>query len=139
VIATKITDISTSFPPGVNLGPNLVESVKKLQGRKLLQQMIEPSSEIHPQYQSWQFELSDGRVINGVIAKEDSLSYQVLTNLLASNAVTVIRKSEVDDKRASKVSAMPVGLLNILTRDEILDLAAFLEAGGKVPGHDHAH
>ncbi len=124
---------------GVNLGPNLVESIKKLQGQKLLQQIVEPSSEINPQFQSWQFEMSDGRLINGVIAKEDAESYQVLTNLLAPNAVTQVRKKDIDDKIASKLSAMPPGLLNILTKDEILNLLSFLESGGKVPGHDHHH
>lgn len=30
-------------------------------------------------------------------------------------------------------------LLNILPRDEILNLLSFLESGDKVPGHEHHH
>ena len=42
----------------------------------------------------------------------------------------------------SKVSAMPAGLVNVLTREEILDLLSFLEAGDDLPAslkHAPAH
>ena len=35
----------------------------------------------------------------------------------------------------SKISPMPTGLLNLLTKDEILDLAAYVLSGGN-PRHD---
>jgi hypothetical protein len=34
---------------------------------------------------------------------------------------------------------MPIGLLNTLTKDQILDLLAFVDSGGNVPAHDHKH
>src|SRR5260221_8991717 len=48
---------------GVNLAPDLVESVKKLQGRQLLDQILDPSSQINEKYQTTQFVPSDGRTI----------------------------------------------------------------------------
>jgi putative heme-binding domain-containing protein len=121
---------------GVNLGPDLVESIKTLRGEELLRQLIEPSSKIHEKFQNTQLATSDGRVVTGVIVKEDSDVYQVATNLLAPHTLTLIRKADVEAKVASTVSPMPEGLLNILTRDEVLDLLAFLEAGGyHPPGH----
>ncbi len=54
---------------GVNLGPDLVESVKKLKGEPLLKQMLEPSSEIHEKYRNYQFQLSDGRIVAGEVVK----------------------------------------------------------------------
>src|SRR5205085_8456857 len=68
---------------GVNLGPDLAESVKKLQGRKLLQQIVDPSSEINEKYQNTQFVLVDGRTISGVVVKEEPTEFQVMTSLLA--------------------------------------------------------
>ncbi len=125
---------------GVNLGPDLAESIKKLKGRELLQQMIEPSSKIHEKFQNYQFVTDEGRVITGVIVKENRASYQVATNLLTPNTLTTIRKKSVEAKVASKVSPMPVGLLNVLTKDEILDLHAFVESGGyKLPEHLKHH
>lgn len=126
---------------GVNLGPDLTKSHEKYKGQKLLQQILEPSSEIHEKYQTYQFELSNGQSISGFVIKETPKEYHVARNLLAPNQVTVIKKNDVDDKLISKVSAMPQGMVNVLTRDEIIDLLAFLETGGyKLPKHlKHGH
>ncbi|KAA5539065.1 hypothetical protein FYK55_25340 [Roseiconus nitratireducens] len=124
---------------GVNLGPDLVASVKQLRGTELLRQMLEPSSKIHPDHQSYRFLLVDGRVVTGVIVEESNKAYRVATNLLTPNSLTNIRKRDVDVKIKSDVSPMPTGLLNVLTRDEIENLHAFLQAGGEIPGHSHHH
>ncbi len=126
---------------GVNLGPNLVESVKKLQGVDLLRQIIEPSSKIHEQYQNYQFLMNDGRVVTGVIAKEDRRRVHVMTNLLTPKSLTQLRKRDIDERIASRVSPMPSGLLDVLTRGEILDLHAFVASGGfQLPDHlKHGH
>lgn len=123
---------------GVNLGPDLVESVKKLKGEELLRQMIEPSAKIHEKFQNHQFITTEGRAITGVIVKEDAKSYYVATNLLTPNTLTTIAKKDVEQKVLSKISPMPAGLLNVLTKEEILDLHAYVEAGGmKLPAHLH--
>src|SRR5439155_810772 len=95
-------------------GADLAESVKKLQGRKLLAQIIDPSSEINEKFQNTQFVLTDGRVISGVIVKEEPAEFQVMTNLLTPEAVTRIAKSDIDQRVASKISPMPQGLANML-------------------------
>src|SRR6185295_10564352 len=95
---------------GVNLGPDLVESVKKLQGRKLLEQILDPSSQIHEKYQTTQCVLSDGRVVAGVVVKEDAAELQLVANLLAPQVVTRVRKADIDQRIASKISPMPQGL-----------------------------
>ena len=37
-----------------------------------------------------------------------------------------IKKNEIEDRKASENSIMPLGLLNRLSREEILDLVAFV-------------
>ena len=80
-------------------------------------------------------------MITGVIVKEDEQSYQVATNLLTPNTLTMIRKADVDEKIASTLSPMPTGLLNVLTKEEILELHAFVASGGfQLPSHlEHEH
>ncbi|WP_202921049.1 c-type cytochrome [Anatilimnocola aggregata] len=114
---------------GATVGPDLVESVKKYQGQKLLQQIIEPSSEIHPKYQTQQFLLDNGQVVIGVVLKEDEHAVFVAKNLLTPHELTRIEKSSIEEQGVSKVSAMPNGLLNGLTKTEILEMLKFLEAG----------
>lgn len=125
---------------GVNLGPDLAESIKTLKGEELLRQIIEPSSKIHEKFQNYQFLTSEGRVVTGVIVKENKKVYEVATNLLTPNSLTTINKKDIDEVVASKISPMPSDLLNVLTKDEILDLHAYVEAGGfKLPPHLKHH
>ncbi len=125
---------------GVNLGPDLQQSIKKLKGVELLRQMIEPSHQIHEDFQTYQFLLQDGRTISGVISKEDKKNVSVVTNLLTPKTVTVIRKRDIEERFVSKVSSMPSGLLDVLTKQEILDLHAFVASGGyQLPKHIQHH
>jgi len=119
---------------GFNLGPDLTTVAKQYKGIKLLQQLIEPSSEINEKYQNYQFLLESGRVINGVIMNESTDEFEVATNMLTPKVLTRIRKKEIDEKIASRISPMPTGMLNILTKEEIIALLSLLETGGnKLP------
>jgi len=128
---------------GTNLGPDLTESVKKLKGRALLRQVVDPSHEINDKFQNVQFLTISGRVFTGVIVREDEKAYYVATNLLTPNSLTTILKDDVDDMVPSKVSPMPNGLLDVLTKQEIYDLVSYLQAGGyQMPKHledRHSH
>jgi hypothetical protein len=53
------------------------------------------------------------------------------TNPLQPFAVTEIAKSDIESQTTSPVSWMPEGLLDTLTKDEILSLLTYLEAGGQ--------
>jgi hypothetical protein len=43
----------------------------------------------------------------------------------------VIRKDDLESRTASKLSPMPANLADVLTKDEVLDLVAYLESGGR--------
>jgi hypothetical protein len=73
--------------------------------------------------------------VTGVIVKQESGEYHVIANLLTPAVVTRVAVKDVEEKIPSRTSPMPEGLLNVLTRDEILDLVSFLEVGYKLPTH----
>ena len=50
-----------------------------------------------------------------------------------------ILKSDIKERRMSKVSPMPEGLANNLNEDEILDLVAYLQSGGKKEAANFQH
>lgn len=121
---------------GINLGPELKDVAKRFKGTKLLQQIIEPSTEVNEKYRVTQFVLGDGRVVAGVIVKETRREYHVVTNLLTPKVITKLRRRDIDEKIPARLSPMPQGLLNTLTKTEITDLVGFLEAGGyQLPDH----
>jgi putative heme-binding domain-containing protein len=126
---------------GVNLGPELKDVAKRLRGKKLLEQVLNPSSEINPKFQTNQFILTSGKVVSGVIVKETAGEVQIVSNLLTPDNVTKIKKSNIDERFPSKISAMPEGLVNVLTSAEIESLVSFMEAGGyNLPDHlQHKH
>ena len=125
---------------GINIGPDLTETGKRLQGIKLLRQILEPSSEINKKYQITQFLMDNGKVLSGVVVKETQDEIQIISNLLIPAAVTRVSKQAVEERFPSRVSAMPVGMVDVLTRPEILDLLSYLECGFKLPEHlKHKH
>jgi len=119
---------------GISLGPNLAESVRKLHGRELLAHVLDPSLAIPEAYRTVQFILASGRVESGVVAEETPNAWRIRPSLLTPEVVKTIPKATVEERIDSRVSPMPAGLLNGLTREEIIDLVGFLESGLSVPG-----
>ena len=74
---------------------------------------------------------ADGRLISGVVLHEDDEVIRLLSNPLnPGERAKEVAKEDVDERAESKVSLMPLGLLNTLSEEEILDLLGYLEAGG---------
>jgi mono/diheme cytochrome c family protein len=64
------------------------------------------------------------------VVLEDDESVKVVENPLIKSDAKTIYKESIDDRTHSNVSAMPKGLLDTLTRNEILDLIAYVFAKG---------
>ena len=109
---------------GVKLGPDLIQTVKRLKGdrAKLLQHILKPSAEIHPDYQMHLLLMDDGRVLSGLIAAETPKELHLIPNLAAPNQLVKVKRSAIEEQKKGNVSAMPAGLLNVLNKDEIAAL-----------------
>jgi putative heme-binding domain-containing protein len=103
----------------------------KYSRRDLLESMIEPSKVISDQFQNHNIWKKDGDDVSGRIIDENKERIVVLPNMLAPEVTVEVPISEIARREPSKVSAMPTGLLNNLTQDEILDLLAYVETMGK--------
>jgi len=115
---------------GGSIGPELSALASKYTKRDVLESMIEPSKVISEQFQNMTIVKKTGDPETGRIVDEDENHIVIQPNLLARDRVS-IQKSDVAERRPSKVSPMPEGLLNQFSKDEILDLLAYLMAGGK--------
>ncbi|MEM7478631.1 MAG: PVC-type heme-binding CxxCH protein, partial [Planctomycetota bacterium] len=120
---------------GLNLGPDLSDVRKRFRGDRLLEQMLSPSKEIADKYRSYRFLLDSGQVVAGVIQEENDKEVKVITNLLNPKSISTLTKKEIELRSQSRVSSMPEGLLNVLTKQEIADLLSLLQSEKKV--HDH--
>ena len=128
---------------GQEIGPDLSKlDAKKKVTPHILRSLLEPSKDIDEKYQSSSFVMDSGKIITGMVTKEDASTVTVMVDPLAKAAPLVLQKDEIDERSKSKVSIMPKGLLNKLTAEEILDLIAYVHAGGDMKhmlfkGHHH--
>ncbi|MSQ94193.1 MAG: c-type cytochrome [Gemmataceae bacterium] len=115
---------------GNEFGPDLAKLDLKLNSADVLIDILEPSKRINEKFQSTTFILTTGRTVTGLVVGESPDSYLVVDNPLAKGKPLPVRKSEIDEQAKSKISLMPKGLLDKLSREEILDLVAYLVARG---------
>ncbi len=128
--------------PSLAVGPNLADSIKKLKGdpKSVLQEILEPSRTIEEKYRKIMFELEDEVYVSGNVIAEDDQSITVQTGPTAAQEQKIAKKS-IQSKRVSPLSIMPVGLLNPLDKEQILDLLAYVLSGGNAndPAFQHKH
>ena len=115
---------------GTALGPELTKVAERFKGQKILQQLLEPSTEINKQYQTWVAALNDGRVIAGLMMEQTDSAITLLPNPLKPEVRVTLQRADIEELEASMTSTMPTSLLITFSRDEILDLVAFLQSGG---------
>ncbi len=113
---------------GAKYGPDFAEVTKRLKGSKLLQQIVNPSTDIHKDFQTQMFLVDDGRMLTGVVVEETKDHIKMVPNLLKPEKVEMIDKDAIEKRQTADVSSMPVGLLDTFTADEILDLVAYLQS-----------
>jgi putative heme-binding domain-containing protein len=115
---------------GTAIGPDLTKIDPPYKSEELLEHILEPSKKIDEKYRSYAFVMDSGIVVTGLVVKETPEAYEVTENPLAGAPPKVLPKAEVEQKRVSPVSLMPKGALDPLSREEVLDLLAYLLAKG---------
>ncbi|MFN5228261.1 MAG: plastocyanin/azurin family copper-binding protein, partial [Planctomycetota bacterium] len=128
---------------GKEFGPDLTKlDDKKMTAEYLLKSLLMPSADIEDKYRARIFQMDSDAIITGMVVEENDKSIKVMVDPLAKGEPTVLDKDEIVGQKISAVSTMPQGLLNKLTKEEILDLMAYVLSRGdkKNPafhGHDH--
>jgi putative heme-binding domain-containing protein len=115
---------------GGSAGPELTSAGSKYDLRSLLESLLEPSKVINEQYQNTTVLLKDGDSISGRLVRDDGKTIVLEVDGLNGTRQLVERDAVIEIK-PSNVSPMPAGLLNILSKDEIFDLLAYLQSGGR--------
>ena len=116
---------------GGQVGPELTKVFERLKNdsRALLREILEPSAVVAEPYQVSLIETDNGELFVGLITAEDEASVSIVTN--PQNPVPLrLDKKTIADRVKGKDSLMPVGTLSVFTREEILDLLAYVASGG---------
>jgi putative heme-binding domain-containing protein len=123
---------------GYAYGPDLSDVLVRYKNNRgdVLQQILEPSKVIEERYRNFDFDLKGNDPVTGMILKEDAESVTIQTGP-ADSLIQTLKKSEIQERHPKNSSPMPLGLLNALSKEQILDLLAYVEAKGEVGGHGH--
>ena len=108
---------------GTAVGPDF-STIGRLRSREdLLQNILEPSRRIEPNYSSYNARTADGRSFIGLVVKR-SESEVVLRD--AQNKEIVLATKNIEELLPSPVSLMPSGQLAGLTAKQAADLLEYL-------------
>ena len=119
---------------GGSTGPDLTGSGGRYSPRDFLDQIINPSKEVNEQFVPIAVEMLDGTTHYGVVVNLNGDRVTINTDLTNPNQRTNIDRKQVKSMEPSKISPMPPALLNMLTKEEILDLTAYVLSAGN-PDH----
>ena len=115
------------FDTGGAIGPELTGSQRDNLDY-VLTNVLDPSAVVARDYQMNVIQTADGRVLAGIVKREDDNALTVQT----ATEVVVVPKSEIEARRATPNSMMPDGLLLSLSEEEIRDLVAYLGSATQV-------
>lgn len=111
-------------------GPDLTSSGHRYAPRDLLDQIINPSKEINEQFVPVQVTELDGRTHHGIIVNLSRDTIRINTDLANPDQRIGLDRKQIKSISPSPVSPMPPGLLNLLEKEEIFDLVAYILSGG---------
>jgi putative membrane-bound dehydrogenase-like protein len=121
VFQKNCANCHTLFGQGGAIGPDLTGGNRK-NLEYLLENIIDPSASVAADYRISVVQLSDGRVLNGIVS---GTTERILTLQTATEKM-VLPRSEVEAITPAKLSLMPDNLLSNLTAEQIRDLFGYL-------------
>ena len=106
---------------GGKIGPDLTGSDRK-NLNYLLENILDPSASVAESFRASIVQLEDGRVLTGVVVSENQRVVQLQTK---DDLLTIDLKT-IEQRKMTKSSLMPEGLLNELSKQQVADLFGFL-------------
>ncbi|MDX2037871.1 MAG: HEAT repeat domain-containing protein [Isosphaeraceae bacterium] len=110
---------------GGKVGPDLTRIGSVRDERDLLESILYPNLSFVRSYEPITIQTDDGRVVTGIPTKDGA--DEIVLNVNATEQARIPR-SRIEEIRPGTVSVMPSGLDARLTRQELIDLVAFLRA-----------
>lgn len=110
-------------------GPDLTGVAGRFSRADLLRAILEPNDAVSDQWRDSAVTLRDGSMVVGRVVGQDDVSLTLSTDPLGDARERVAR-TDIERIERLTTSSMPPGLLGARSREEILDLLAYLEGGG---------
>ncbi len=110
---------------GFEVGPDLMSALRNKSGEQLLNDIFDPSKEVDSRYLNYQLTTKKGQVFSGLIAADTASS---LTLRRGEKAEDTVLRDQIEEIQATGKSLMPEGLETQLSKQDVADLIAYLQA-----------
>jgi putative heme-binding domain-containing protein len=115
---------------GSNVGADLSKAADEYPGGELLRQILDPSARIKDEFRVVGVVLKNENRTKGMIVKREGDVIHLAENLQEPDKTIAIPKADIVKMIPSDLSPMPPGLLVTFTKEEVLDLLAFIASKG---------
>jgi putative heme-binding domain-containing protein len=116
------------FGVGGQVGPDIT-GANRGDVNYLLENILDPNAVIPNDYRTSTVDTSDGRVITGIVTRQDANALTIVT----ANEELLIPRREILSVQQGEVSMMPEGLVDPLSTAEFRDLIVYLQSPAQVP------
>ena len=106
------------------MGPDLTTIGKRFLTKEILESIIHPSRVISDQYAAQTVVTVDGLIYTGIVGSGGPGQLIVLQ---ADGTKVPVQEEDVEEMVPARVSAMPEGLLDSLSLEDVTDLISFLK------------
>ncbi|QDT39786.1 c-type cytochrome [Stratiformator vulcanicus] len=114
---------------GGDTGPDITGVGGRFNPQYLLESVVAPSKAISDQYKNETIVTINGEVLAGRVIQDEPDYIMIRTDPFARE-LTKVMKDDIDERFLSEQSEMPKSLINVLSKEEIFDLIAYLRSGG---------
>ncbi|HJT76505.1 MAG TPA: c-type cytochrome, partial [Gemmataceae bacterium] len=113
-------------------GPHLVGIGKRYSAAELVESILKPSAKIAQGFETYRFDMADGRAFVGFVVSERPQSVVIRET---NGAPHELKRADIESRTILKQSMMPDGVVNNRTPEELADLVAYLRSltGGDDP------
>jgi putative heme-binding domain-containing protein len=114
---------------GGAVGPELTDTYTKWKSdhKGILREILEPSHKIDTKYAMQTILTVDGKTMSGIVVNENDDTVALLTNPEAKEPV-IILQDDIELIKRSATSMMPKALMDQYTKDEVIELMAYLKS-----------
>jgi putative heme-binding domain-containing protein len=106
-------------------GPHLVDIGKRYNAAELVESVLKPSAKIAQGYETYRFDMANGKVFTGFVVSEGAKAVLIRE---ATGVQRELKKDAIESRQIEKQSAMPEGVVNNLTPEQLADLIAYLQS-----------
>ncbi|QDT28137.1 c-type cytochrome [Gimesia panareensis] len=108
---------------GEKIGPDLTHVSRRFQQKEILQATVFPSHFVSEEYPTFTIVTSAGKTFTGMMGAAGPDEIMLLTS---EGKRQLLKKKDVEEIIPVKKSSMPEGLLNLLTKEEAIQLIRYL-------------